>query len=53
MDKCICNICGQVVNIRRRKGAEIYPVAHTNPKTNDFCHGFYGHGGELKDEKDS
>jgi hypothetical protein len=41
-DKMICNICGQVVSVRKRTSIGSFPVQHRRPDGHpDNCHGFY------------
>jgi hypothetical protein len=41
-EKMICNICAQVVNIRKRTSLGSFPAQHKRPDGHiDNCHGFY------------
>lgn len=42
--KVKCNICGQVLNARKKSSMGGYPVQHNRPGTNQPCHGFFDHG---------
>ena len=50
-EKMVCNICKQVVDVRKISGfGNPLPERHKNPNNDDPCHGFYVSGQLVKDE---
>ena len=49
-EKMVCNICKQVVEIRKISGfGNPLPVRHESPDTPNACHGFYVSGQKVED----
>ncbi len=43
-----CNICSQIVAIRRDNGYRCFPVQHNHANGMDNCHGFFEEGLKVK-----
>ena len=49
-NKMVCNICKQVVEIRKISGfGNPLPVRHMSPDSPNACHGFYVSGQKVED----
>ena len=44
-----CNICGQIVGIRKGNPYGAFPVKHRREGRVDNCHGFYVEGFRVKE----
>jgi hypothetical protein len=47
-----CNICNQIVKIRKQSSMGAFPVQHERYYGGDFCHGFFVASNKFPEKDD-